>query len=1553
MTAETVSLRITLRYKDFDEFSDRFSENISSAGLFLRTRSPKPTGTKIRFELLLASGDRILRGEGAVVSVRHDDRPGMALRFAALDQQSQDVVDRVVAQHGEGELAPTPLSTPFRRGSSVGSTGIGKGFGGGFGFGGSAAGFGSTGGVLPRAPSSWAGRASEPPKSHSQPVPATPGRRGSTARPWEGVDLADAQTTQRIDLDNPDHTATQRISVSPSPQSLEPAYDTLVHEERTELSASSLAALEPRTEALAASALPPVSEPDAPASEPPELAPELLLTSPEGVALQRTELSVPEAAQAPEAAADEEAVALESSGGEEEAPDTRVSATSSPEAVTTELAISPSRDEAEAEPAKIAMPESPAHEIVAEQVPSSEGAGLAAAAEPPSAPATGASEEPPAEDAPSSEPEPEVAAAETVAAETPAPAESEAPPEEAAFVAPADESEIPAEEPAQIAEPAQVAEPAQIAEPAEIAEPAPRAEEDVPPPPASVSSMPAATSDLRPTGALVAASGMLSPSNPPSSPPPEPSSEADVGFGTEEGRGPSAPASAESEESRPAWHGGPTPRPSWTADLRMSDPPSPAPAASASAATADLGRRASSPASDSGLDEPPLVVPVSSERLAAQPPGTDSGDVLPAAIPFERSSEPPVAEPDWAVDASPLAEEERDPPAPLEMEPPAITKRSSKPNFPPAWMSATPAVEYRALTKDKGEPPKPAARESSTPRQSVPAFKAPTPEVASDESPPVDFSERSDRTAPEAPKHEEAPQDLGPTPSPSELEATMPPPSSSEPVEQDIEDFLGSFAPGEFSSPERTSPESSRTEEPASGSWASEIQSDELAAQELTQVERERPRTPPPRQGSGLVRSEPNRPVSERGAPAVPSTLPPSVNSTPAPATTPPVGAKALELIQAFVVEEVPSESAPADEPTEVLKLDRRPAASVVRSQEREVSVRGVGAPDGGRTPSALDWGTPQPNRAVSSTGRKPAVEKEPTRAGREYTIASGPDQAPPDLAPIVPRRTSVPPATGQWTEEPQRPELRGKPIVGLDLGGRWARLGMVTDGRFEPLKLGGDERFFALVGLREDGSVAVGAEARQLAAHQPERVFSPRRILGLLAGEVPTSDDLPKIIATPGSVQLELHGHTLDLAHVLANLFEPLRSRIEAAVGANAARVIISIPFEADERARQVLRSACKKAHLELVRLVTDPAAVLFATDFDSKPVDSLLFVDLDAHDLTVSVARRNRSGFGVSLGVFEPALSAVQLNEAIMRFVITELEKQGEDLRDDRVVRARLLDAIEKALETGQKEQNLELKVVLPETGDIQTERAIQIPAQRLVEVTERWVAEIMTKVNQLLADAGIHPRALGAVVLAGAASRYPALQRELIAQTQIRPQEEATGPHLRVRGLASMAQRMLSEERTERPERLSKPIGLGLPGGRYRPLVSPSDALPVRQVRKQATTRDFQAEVELLFYQGTAEQVGGNTFLGSVALTGLPKEARGEVSVEVEITVDQDAVLSVTLSEATSGRRARLTVPTEDTPHPRALEVKAQPTVVDLSDPTKARAEKKGLIGRFFGR
>ncbi len=117
-----VVIRVRLRYPSADEFVARFGAYLSSAGVFLPTRDPRPVGTRVRFELLLASGERVLCGTGVVqrLSAR-----GMLIQFISLDAPSQALVERVTARTLDTRafgvvpsvpptLTPTPTPLPLR-----------------------------------------------------------------------------------------------------------------------------------------------------------------------------------------------------------------------------------------------------------------------------------------------------------------------------------------------------------------------------------------------------------------------------------------------------------------------------------------------------------------------------------------------------------------------------------------------------------------------------------------------------------------------------------------------------------------------------------------------------------------------------------------------------------------------------------------------------------------------------------------------------------------------------------------------------------------------------------------------------------------------------------------------------------------------------------------------------------------------------------------------------------------------------------------------------------------------------------------------------------------------------------------------------------------------------------------------------------------------------------------------------------------------------------------------------------------------------------------------
>lgn len=92
-----VAIRITRPYTTEDEFLEQELDTLSRTSVTLLGAQPRPQGVVLRFELVLASGHVLMRGEGRVVAFKpnaHQGLGGLTLRFTRLDSRSKTLVDR-------------------------------------------------------------------------------------------------------------------------------------------------------------------------------------------------------------------------------------------------------------------------------------------------------------------------------------------------------------------------------------------------------------------------------------------------------------------------------------------------------------------------------------------------------------------------------------------------------------------------------------------------------------------------------------------------------------------------------------------------------------------------------------------------------------------------------------------------------------------------------------------------------------------------------------------------------------------------------------------------------------------------------------------------------------------------------------------------------------------------------------------------------------------------------------------------------------------------------------------------------------------------------------------------------------------------------------------------------------------------------------------------------------------------------------------------------------------------------------------------------------------
>lgn len=101
-------LSVKIRYKSatLEDFIERYSNDISRGGVFIKAKKPLAVGTLLKFEFLLQDQSTLIHGVGRVVWRRDEseadsDNPaGMGIKFIKMDPESRSVVQRIVEDRG-------------------------------------------------------------------------------------------------------------------------------------------------------------------------------------------------------------------------------------------------------------------------------------------------------------------------------------------------------------------------------------------------------------------------------------------------------------------------------------------------------------------------------------------------------------------------------------------------------------------------------------------------------------------------------------------------------------------------------------------------------------------------------------------------------------------------------------------------------------------------------------------------------------------------------------------------------------------------------------------------------------------------------------------------------------------------------------------------------------------------------------------------------------------------------------------------------------------------------------------------------------------------------------------------------------------------------------------------------------------------------------------------------------------------------------------------------------------------------------------------------------
>lgn len=219
----------------------------------------------------------------------------------------------------------------------------------------------------------------------------------------------------------------------------------------------------------------------------------------------------------------------------------------------------------------------------------------------------------------------------------------------------------------------------------------------------------------------------------------------------------------------------------------------------------------------------------------------------------------------------------------------------------------------------------------------------------------------------------------------------------------------------------------------------------------------------------------------------------------------------------------------------------------------------------------------------------------------------------------------------------------------------------------------------------------------------------------------------------------------------------EFVRQRAQAMLGLRdfgASELRIVVPWSTDMAARRALARGAEAAGFARVVLQAEPEAIAEAFDLVAAPVDVATTFWMDAFSLRVALIRRGANGFAAFAAGEWGDLGTRALDDAILAQLSTQAGWSEEQARP-------LLESIGWGRARVRPGQPIEFR--LGPDGPTQS-----LGADMLRELAAPIVAEIVERWTGLLREGGVHPKTLGAVLLAGDAGHVPALPTRLAEVT-----------------------------------------------------------------------------------------------------------------------------------------------------------------------------------------
>ena len=318
--------------------------------------------------------------------------------------------------------------------------------------------------------------------------------------------------------------------------------------------------------------------------------------------------------------------------------------------------------------------------------------------------------------------------------------------------------------------------------------------------------------------------------------------------------------------------------------------------------------------------------------------------------------------------------------------------------------------------------------------------------------------------------------------------------------------------------------------------------------------------------------------------------------------------------------------------------------------------------------------------------------------------------------------------------------------IVGIDLGTTNSCIAVIEGG--EPTVIAnaeGARTTPSVVAFGKDGERMVGQVAKRQAITNPDRTISSiKRKMG-------------------SDYKVNIDGKAYTPQEISAMILQKLKTDAEAYLGEPVTEAVLTVPAYFTDAQRLATKDAGKIAGLDVKRIINEPTASALSYGVDKEQDQKVMVYDLGGGTFDVSLIEMGDGVQEVLATAGNNHLGGDDFDQRIIDWLADDFkQKEGIDLRGDKMAMQRLKEAAEKAkIElSGVTTSNISLPFITADaTGPKHLEATLS--RAKFNELTSDLVEATMGPVRRVLSDAGLKSADINKVLMVGGSSRIPAVQ------------------------------------------------------------------------------------------------------------------------------------------------------------------------------------------------